>query len=77
MVFISIEEVYPFTLLEKLAVSGVGLVVDSVSPRIREKFYRKRRASASVVVSYPSRMSPHQFSKGAGTIYRSSPRRLS
>lgn len=50
--FISIEEVYPITLFDKLYVSGVGIVITQPPPRIRVKLYSKRFTKAGRIVRF-------------------------
>jgi len=38
--FIAIEEVYPYTLLRRLTVNGIGIIVNPLPSRIYNKFYR-------------------------------------
>jgi len=50
--FISIEEVYSFSLLEKLTVDGIGIIVNPMSSAIYNKFYHGKFSKTGSIIRF-------------------------
>jgi len=50
--FISVEEAYPFTLLEKITVDGIGVIVNPMRPIVYNKFYHGKFDKAGSIIRF-------------------------
>lgn len=50
--FISVEEAYPFTLLEKITVDGIGIIVNPMSSATYNRFYHGKFDKAGSIIRF-------------------------
>jgi len=57
--FVSVEEVYPYTLLRRLTVNGIGIIVNPLPPKIYNMFYRGNFEKRGSVIRFTDVPVPH------------------
>jgi len=50
--FISVEEAYPFTLLEKITVDGIGIIVNPMSSATYNRFYHGKFSKTGSIIRF-------------------------